>query len=109
MRKKAGKAAIHWTDADANEFLEHYAHIAGEHNAHYLRAKNSLKEKGVQKFQKETFDNRKRSVKEMLEKELGERVAKDYIFQSVGKYPLTRFEVGIPADRIDILKEEYPR
>ena len=98
LRKKRGDAAIHWTDANANEFLKVYARITGEHDAYYVRAKKALK-KG---FSKDSFDYRKTNIHRVLRKALGLK-AKAYYLQSTGKRPLTRFELAIPAERIEII------
>ena len=101
IRKQKGYPAIHWTDANANEFLQLYAHITGEHHTRYAQAKKAL----INGFSKDAFDYRKTNINRLLQKELGAR-AKNYLLEGTGKRPLTRFEIAIPAERIDIIEKD---
>jgi hypothetical protein len=101
MRKKKGLPAIHWTEADADEFLQLYAYIAGKHQSHYVQAEKSLKE-GFK--YKDLFDNRKTSVRRILQKNLGFS-AQSYLLEGIGKRPTTRFQIPILAEQIDIIEK----
>jgi len=114
FRKKKGQAAINWHTADATEYLAVYANLAGgRESSRYEKAEESLSEGDGFSFSKEAFEYRKAKTKKSLVTALGERRANDYLFQAVGKRPNTRFEIGVPAEKITIImptseKQEMP-
>ena len=89
-RKQEGKPAIRYSNADKDEFLAVYAIIAGKHSSNFERVSKALNDG----FTKEYFEQRKAKTHCALKKALGNQ-AGEYLLQSVGKRPLTCFEIGL--------------
>lgn len=105
-RKKAGKTAMNWINANAIEYLQLHKDITDSNDTGYQRAKQALKSKEDEKgfsFNKEAFEYRRAKVHKVLKTALGERHASAYLFKTVGKRPNTCFEIGVLGEKITII------
>jgi CRISPR-associated protein (TIGR02584 family) len=97
-RRKRGdpnEGAVHWIEANVEEFLEIYGKVAGASAPQVERARGSLA-KGMTR---EYFEEKKARYNKLVRDALGV-AAEPYCIRAIGRRPRTRFGLRLPADAI---------
>ncbi|MEZ5537173.1 MAG: CRISPR-associated ring nuclease Csm6 [Thiolinea sp.] len=98
-RRMLGLTPIRWCDNErrlAGEFLQSYADLFGNTCAEYERIAAALSAG----MTKEYFESRKSRTNTALKKGLNKNVASNYVIESFGKRPETRFGVSLDSQSI---------
>lgn len=97
-RESPDEGAVHWTEANVEEFLAVYERVAGRFVSPVERARRSLA-KGMTR---EYFEEKKARYKKLVRDALGV-AGEPYCIHAVGRRPRTRFGLRLPADAIRIV------
>lgn len=98
VRRKRGapdEGAVHWTEANVEEFLAVYGRVADVSRSQVERARRSL----ARGMTREYFEEKKARYNKLVRDALGV-AAEPYCIHAVGRRPRTRFGLRLPADAI---------
>ena len=107
-RLQAGNPGIHWSEDKArDEYLEEYAHVAGECGGHYEVAEKGLKGGMTPAF----FETKIAKIKQRLELALGPGPALPYLPRNIGMRPKTRYQLKgltLKREQVEFLRNRQP-
>lgn len=86
-RTRRGLPGVHWSTADASEFLAHYGRIVNPYSGEYERVERALRHG----MTKEYFDPHRSKLNHALEQQLGKAGAKPYLITAIDRLPGTRY------------------
>lgn len=101
VRRKRGApdaGAVHWTEANVEEFISLYDKVAESSKSQVERTRKSLA-KGMSR---EYFEEKKARYNKLVRDALG-IAAEPYCIHAVGRRPRTHFGLRLPADAISIV------
>ena len=95
-RAQAAQPSIHWTEANAAEFLSEYRVVTDELSGDYERAVEAL----ANGMNKEYFEQRASRLRSALRHALGPAAAKVYLPTATGRRPRTRYALTLKPEQI---------
>jgi CRISPR-associated protein (TIGR02584 family) len=95
-RVLTGQPPLHWTEANAAEFLTEYYALGDELSGDYERAAEALKGG----MTKEYFEQRNSRLKGELNKALGKATAQPYLIEGDGRRPRSRYALKLKPEQI---------